>query len=45
MTQENQNFLNGNLNLANPYPTSVQTVIWRTAMVKDTISELTSVSL
>ena len=37
MTQANQNFFNGNSNLANPYPTSVHTVICSTAIDNDTI--------
>ena len=44
-TQANQNFLSGKLNLAKPYPTSVQTEICRTAMVKETTREFTTLLL
>ena len=41
ITQANQNFLSGNSNLANPYPTSRQTEICSSAMVREIKSELT----
>ena len=42
ITQANQNFLNGNSNLAKPYPTNVQTEICSIAIVRETTKELKS---